>query len=439
MKQMKSLIRDDWGAFEEALNTLPETSVRINDKLKADDLRVVEGKSIGVPWCADAYYLAERPNFTLDPLFHAGAYYVQEASSMFVEQALMQYVDKDSLVLDMCAAPGGKSTLISQYLSKNGFLVSNEYVSQRAHILAENITKWGNPNCAVTNNTPEHFERYGRMFDAILVDAPCSGEGMFRKDERAIEEWSMSNVEKCVVRQRDILKSAIEALAEDGILIYSTCTYNVSENEDNIAWLMCEHGMELCELEIDEAWNIIKTDKGYRFMPHKTKGEGLFLSVLRKTDSEGRKYKYKKGKQKYATDNNLLKYVLSGKDYTTLINNDIVYAVQKHREELMMDMLENMNVFTFGVPLVTIKGKSLIPHAALALSKVLNEDAFVTVDLDRERALLFLRTESLMLEGVAVGYVLIKYMGVALGWMKNIGNRSNNMYPSNWRIRMNIK
>ena len=250
-----------------------------NAQLIDGQLSTLNSQLSTVKWCEYGRYLSERPKFTYDPMFHAGAYYVQEASSMFVWQALTQLVDKDAVVLDMCAAPGGKSTAIAQYLSEDGFLVSNEYVPQRAHVLVENITKWGAPNCVVTNNAPRHFEKLKSRFDAILVDAPCSGEGMFRKDERAREEWSPANVEMCVERQREILESAWHVLKPGGVLIYSTCTFNSHENEEQVQWLIDEMGAEYLPIKIGEDWMITETERGYRFLPHKTRGEGL-LSVF---------------------------------------------------------------------------------------------------------------------------------------------------------------
>ncbi len=432
---IKPMLPHDWEEFVAALSQSPEVSIRHNSKLAVDNLPSSEH---AVPWCPNAYYLSVRPNFTLDPLFHAGAYYVQEASSMFVFQALKQYVSPSSLILDMCAAPGGKSTLVAQFLSEDGLLVSNEYVSQRAHILSENIQKWGCPNNVVTNNAPEHFEHYAQMFDTILVDAPCSGEGMFRKDEGAIKEWSLSNVEKCVARQREILHSAYLALAEDGYMIYSTCTYNTKENEENVQWLIDNYDMEYCPLQIEDTWNIIETERGYRFMPHKTKGEGLFLAVLRKAQSSGRYYKVRKNKQAPPKDPTLLKWLNSPNRYETIIHKDVIHAISKDYYALVCDMLSHLNVFSFGVPLATIKGKNHVPNHSLAISKDIKLSEFNTVELYRQTALTYLKTETLMLPGAPLGILLVMHQSLPLGWVKNIGNRCNNMYPSNWRIRMSI-
>ena len=238
----------------QALETTPVTSIRLNDKI---DYLTFECDTDEVPWHEEGYYLSERPQFTLDPLFHAGCYYVQEASSMFVENVLQQYVSRDSVVLDLCAAPGGKSTLISQFLGDEGLLVSNEVVRQRVFILSENIQKWGNGNTVVTHNQAADFGmRLPGVFDCMLVDAPCSGEGMFRKDDGAISEWSQENVDACVVRQRKILQDAWDALRPGGILIYSTCTFNPWENEDNVAWIAETLGADVLNVAVDPLWGI---------------------------------------------------------------------------------------------------------------------------------------------------------------------------------------
>ena len=393
-----------------------------------------------VKWCEYGRYLSERPKFTYDPMFHAGAYYVQEASSMFVWQALTQLVDKDAVVLDMCAAPGGKSTAIAQYLSEEGFLVSNEYVPQRAHVLVENITKWGAPNCVVTNNAPRHFEKLKSRFDAILVDAPCSGEGMFRKDERAREEWSPANVEMCVERQREILESAWHVLKPGGVLIYSTCTFNSHENEEQVQWLIDEMGAEYLPIKIGEDWMITETERGYRFLPHKTRGEGLFMAAVRKqiTDNrlQSKSEKRKDKKAKNSTFNSQLSTLnlLKG-DYVVVESEGKYYAVQKERVDFVEECRKVLNVLSFGVQMYEQKGKDLIPQAALALSRVYKRGAYPEVELSYDEAISFLRKEAIVLADAPRGFVLVTYGGLPLGWVKNIGNRCNNLYPEFWRIR----
>lgn len=461
----------EWDAFVEALADEPSVSIRVNGQrsmvngqcfnssvLRTAPLRqesniednrlqtidcspltidTTEGSLMTVKWCEHGRYLSERPKFTYDPTFHAGAYYVQEASSMFVWQALSQLVEQDALVLDMCAAPGGKSTAIAQYLSENGFLVSNEYVPQRAHVLVENITKWGAPNCVVTNNAPRHFEKLKTRFDAILVDAPCSGEGMFRKDERAREEWSPANVEMCVERQREILESAWKVLKPGGVLIYSTCTFNSHENEEQVQWLIDEMEAEYLPLKIEEDWMITETERGYRFLPHKTRGEGLFMAAVRKQcgmRNEELGVKQNKRLKEQKIKKVQVDVPLLG-EFGVVESENKFYAVQKGRMALVDECRKTLNVLSFGVQMYEQKGKDLIPQAALALSRVYKRGAYPEAELSYEEAISFLRKEAIVLADAPRGFVLVTYGGLPLGWVKNIGNRCNNLYPEFWRIR----
>ena len=272
-----------------ALESEQPVSIRLNP-LKPFGFQ--SGES-AVPWCTSGFYLKERLTFTFDPLFHAGCYYVQEASSMFVEQALRQYAGEEpAVMLDLCAAPGGKSTHVRGILPENSLLVANEVIRNRSQILAENLTKWGHPDVVVTNSDPSDFTPLEEFFDVILTDVPCSGEGMFRKDPVAVSEWSSENVEICRQRQRRIISDIWPCLKPGGILIYSTCTYNTKENEENVRWIKDEFGAEVLPLDVAEDWNITgnllqgERFPVYRFLPHKTKGEGFFLAVLRKPGAE---------------------------------------------------------------------------------------------------------------------------------------------------------
>ena len=465
----ENMVRDvigdsEWNAFVEALADEPSVSIRLNSKITDNRLQITDSTSLLTPhssfltvkWCEHGRYLSERPKFTYDPLFHAGAYYVQEASSMFVWQALSQLVEQDALVLDMCAAPGGKSTAIAQYLSEEGFLVSNEYVPQRAHVLVENITKWGAPNCVVTNNAPRHFEKLKTRFDAILVDAPCSGEGMFRKDERAREEWSKANVEMCVERQREILESAWKVLKPGGVLIYSTCTFNSHENEEQVQWLIDEMEAEYLPLKIEEDWMITETERGYRFLPHKTRGEGLFMAAVRKqctmhnaqctidaiycvSDKKKQNKKDRNIKDKTLVQTQIVSLQLSTLNspdgFDVIESENKFYAVQKDRMALVDECRKCLNVLSFGVQMYEQKGKDLIPQAALALSQVYKRGVYPEAELSYEEAISFLRKEAIVLADAPRGFVLVTYGGLPLGWVKNIGNRCNNLYPEFWRIR----
>ncbi|MDR0872195.1 MAG: rRNA cytosine-C5-methyltransferase [Prevotellaceae bacterium] len=469
INQIQPILGAETADFLQALQTESPVSIRLNDKVQS-------AMTDTVKWCETGFYLPERPLFTADPLFHAGAYYVQEASSMFVEQAVKQHINEPVRMLDLCAAPGGKSTHLSSLLPAGSLLVSNEIIRSRAYILAENLIKWGNANVVVTNNEPKDFSGLQSFFDAVLVDAPCSGEGMFRKDEGAIAEWSPDNVRKCAERQRDILTAVWSALKTDGILIYSTCTYNRAENEENVQWIIRELGAELLQIRIDEAWGITASDFGYRFYPHKTRGEGFFLSVLRKTESphcglDPVSFRHcgldpqtpasfchcgldpqthrKQGKKGIAghtstalsnqTRNDELKNQLKNpNNWTISIDGNKISALPKDRVEDIDYLRKRLNIMHAGIPLAEQKGKDFIPEAALALSKNIDLLQVNTFEADLPTALRFLQREAIETPDAPRGYLLIMYQGLPLGWVKNLGNRANNLYPNEWRIRMRL-
>lgn len=431
--QTQPLLGMEWDNFVSALESKPITSIRLNSKCS------LSKELDPVLWCPSAYYLPERPNFTSDPLFHAGAYYVQEASSMFLYQALKNYVSTHAVVLDMCAAPGGKSTLISQYLDEDGLLVCNEFMRSRAQILSENIQKWGNHNVIVTSDHTTSFEHLSGMFDAILVDAPCSGEGMFRKDAVALEEWSLANSHNCVIRQKEIITSAWNCLKENGIFIYSTCTFNRAENEENVHWICKELGAEILPIPVDKNWQITETEGGYRFYPHKTKGEGLFLTVLRKnslsTPRPKPKGKLIQSDSKFAPCS---QYLIQSEKFSIFQYKGLIYAFAKQHLELLLVLMEQNYILHLGVALFEQKGTDFIPQTCLAMSKTLHPDTAQKVDLSWTQAIAFLRSETLSLPESPKGFLLVCYEHLPLGWVKNLGTRCNNLYPSPWRIRMPV-
>lgn len=409
-------------------------SIRHNPR-KTDVLHLENG----VQWCPLGQYLNERPSFTLDPHFHGGKYYVQEASSMFIWHVMEQIApNKEIRVLDLCAAPGGKSTLLASYLDGQGLLHSNEIIKSRAQILQENISKWGYSNCVVTSGDAHAIVKSKVQYDVILVDAPCSGEGLWRRDANAINEWSFENVEKCVIRQQDIINTIVEALAPGGHLIYSTCTYNAEENINNCIRFVKEHGLESVHIGIEESWGVHEVLKdavhGYQFVPGVTKGEGFFCSVMKKEDGKKQNIKPSKNSKLSACKEDLSQWMKLTEGLSLFkTKEDVVYCFPKIHKAHMEALLENTIVLSAGTRCGELGRKGFIPSHALAMSHIVSATV-PSVDVDRETALNYLRKQNITLEGQN-GWNLIAYENTILGWIKHLGNRVNNYYPQNWRIR----
>ena len=460
VRQMSSLLGEAEAAdLERALQEEPSTSIRLNPA------KLVEPSNASpymnkVPWCNDGRYLSERPQFTFDPLLHAGCYYVQEASSMFVSQAIRQYVGTSAFVLDLCAAPGGKSTLLRSSLPEGSVLVCNEIMRNRAQILAENMIKWGYPDIMVTNNASEDFSECSNCFDLILADVPCSGEGMFRKDDEAISCWSLENVQMCAERQRHLINNIWPALKPGGILIYSTCTYNAEEDERNVSWIMQEFGASVLPVNVPEGCdimgNMIVGDYPvYHFMQHKVKGEGFFMAVIRKPDEPGfrpfrlpdvsaleKDKKKKKDKKQVSLPvkeilNEVQRWILNPDNFYWQVTEEGVRALPLSMASFYLWGQKNgLKILEAGVQVASLKGKEPIPTHALAMSTQLNIDAFVGHEVTYTQAIAYLRKESIVLSPDAPkGYVLLTYRKIPIGFVKNLGNRANNLYPQEWRIR----
>ena len=489
IQRTKELLKEEYNAFEKALYSSPPISIRINPrKFPVDTTETVsplgdESSSKeniypcengynfsfynSVPWCNTGRYLLKRPSFTFDPLFHAGVYYVQEAASMFLEQAVKKIITDDGqkpvTVLDLCAAPGGKSTLLQALLPTDSLLVCNDVIRSRSMILAENIAKWGNPDNIVTNNDPKDLGQHTDLFDIILADLPCSGEGMFRKDPVSRNEWSIENVKLCASRQRRIIYDVWNALKPGGWLIYSTCTFNTEENEENVFTLAGELGAEIVSIPTDNKWNIAgsrRYDKPvYRFFPHRVQGEGFFLALMRKND---RPVELKKIYAKNKNNAQPIKIpafiinVLSEPErfifHTSKKNNyekkiptknaqetTTINAIPKVHNDIYNLLSHHLNIISAGIFLGELKGKDFIPSTQLAMSTELRKGAFTSVELSYEQIIKFLQKEVIILpEEIPTGYILMTYKNTPLGFVKNIGNRANNIYPQEWRIRKMI-
>lgn len=442
-RQMQQLLPpEEYAAFMAALQAPPPVSIRMNPQKSSS----VQRPTSNVPWHPLGFYLAERPVFTLDPSFHAGAYYVQEASSMFFYEALRQTVDfsKKLKVLDLCAAPGGKSTLLADLLSPESLLVANEVIRSRVGVLRENLEKWGASNIAVTSAEVEELAALEGFFDVVVADAPCSGEGLFRKDADAVREWSPANVELCSARQRRILAAAAAALAPGGVLAYSTCTFNRSENEGNASWLTQNFDLELLRLKIPAEWGIVETEGGYRFFPHRVRGEGFFISIFRKKEGVLKKQNPSSAfKSLKPLAKNLVpeaaRWLKAGADirfFQTPSGEVLALPAALEGEYLFLDkFLKNK---WFGTAVGEFKGKDFVPSHALALSQLVSP-GLPALDLSREQALLFLKKETFDVPPETPrGWALARFEGLNLGWVKVLPGRMNNYLPPERRIRMDI-
>ena len=429
----------------DALSGPASVSVRLNPSKADKPWDNAAGQIAGTPtshveWSPCGFFLPERPVFTLDPLMHAGCYYV-------LEQLLATHDGTRPLrILDLCAAPGGKTTDIAASLRMSGcpswILVSNEIMKQRATVLADNAGVWGDPSVVVTSADPKAFASMPGWFDIIVADVPCSGEGMFRKDEEAVAQWSADNVALCQARQRRILADVWPALAPDGVMIYSTCTFNKFENDVNVEWAASELGAEVMAPAIDSQ-GVLKTNCGFSLIPGLVPGEGQYCAALKKTGGPD----YGSGKSQVRARNVkepvLPKNIASGiRDWfnepvTLALKGDMIIAVPEALE-LEIKQLDYLHPLLRGAAAGQLKGKDIVPDADLALSIIFARGVFPEAELTKEQALAFLHKDTLTLTGAERGFVLVTYCGHPLGFVKNLGNRCNNLHPQNRRIRMNI-
>ncbi len=441
LHQLEGINGFDKQAFIDAHQQHAVTSIRLHPVKKSTAFIGDEH----VPWCKEGRYLKSRPVFTLDPLYHAGAYYVQEASSMFLQHVLEQILPtKENLrVLDLCAAPGGKSTLIASLLNKSSLLISNEVIRSRASVLEENMTRWGYMNTWVTSNDPAAFSRLEGYFDIVVVDAPCSGSGLFRKDKKALEEWSEGNVQLCSQRQQRILADVWPALKEDGMLVYATCSYSPQEDEHIMDWLAETFDVESISLHVPEKWGIVRTQSnintinGYRFFPDKVKGEGFYIAAIRKKEVTSQ-VKYPKLKPAKMNMQKAMGDLFKTEGVCFVDAGDDQYAVIYKQHEADMYLLKDtLYIRKAGVHAGMPTTKDWLYAHDIALS-IDAGDELPSVDVDKEQALRFLKKEEMRVPDMKMGWNIVKYNGLGIGWIKNIGNRINNYLPKQWRIRMEI-
>jgi 16S rRNA C967 or C1407 C5-methylase (RsmB/RsmF family)/NOL1/NOP2/fmu family ribosome biogenesis protein len=438
VKQMQQILGDEYPEFEKQLHAKSPISVRVNPNKTISQFNPLEP----VKWAQKAFYLPERPVFTLDPLFHAGAYYVQEASSMVLEYVFLNlFPEKNDLkILDLCAAPGGKSTLLASHLPESSVLVANEVIKSRVGVLEENLTKWGVSNVIITNNDSADFAKVGEIFDFIVVDAPCSGEGLFRKDPKAVNEWSIENVEICSLRQQRIVDNAIQCLKKDRFLFYSTCTYNAKEDEQNVQYLLQNSDFELVDFDFPKDWGIKSGTVGYHFYPHLAKGEGFYFAVLKKKNSEKKVsiQPYKKTKTPKDWEPILAKHFSQFSGFETDSFGEKLTILPTYTAQLAHYLKKFLYLKKAGITIGELKGKEWIPSHEIALA-IYKLDNIKYNELTKEDALKYLKKDTnLNYEFEGNGFQLVGYENIPLGWVKVIGNRINNYYPKEWRILMDL-
>lgn len=355
---------------------------------------------------------------------------------MFLEQALIAtgLMERDVLALDLCAAPGGKSTHLRSLLTQGSLLVANEINDQRRSVLKENLWKWGAKNVVISGSDPKELERLPKTFDLIFVDAPCSGEGMFRKDPFARKQWNPALVQRCAAVQQEILPTAWHALAPGGFLIYSTCTWEPQENEIRIGALL-ELGAQCVDIPLDPTWGIERSTLhrtiGFRFYPHRLTGEGFFLSVVQKPEA----FKVHENQEMVQDHEDVRNWLIKPNEHHLIEETDILYAVDPKWVKTTNQLRTTLRKVVPGIPIAERKGNEWRPHYALALNALLDPTAFPKVDLDLITALRYLRGEALSANEVS-GVGLAVHRGQSLGWMQGAGNRWNNRWPNSWRIRM---
>lgn len=400
--------------------------------------------SSSVPWCSTGYYLQNRPSFTLDPLFHAGCYYVQEASSMFLEQIIKtvcpDHGSETYKVLDLCAAPGGKSTHLSAIFPQS-LVVANEVIKTRTGILLENVVKWGMENIVVTQNDPVDFEALSDYFDVVVVDAPCSGSGMFRKDPDVMQEWSGQQVALCSKRQRRILQDIWPSLKENGVLIYSTCSYSEEENEAILDWIAEALDAETIAIPYPDEWGIVESVSeqkkclGYRFFPDKIDGEGFFISCVRKkaTTDKDRVKPAKLDWVPLIEKKGISDYVISPENYViTCYKDDWLILPERMAEEVAV-LNAGLRIKKCGIKAGRMIREELVPAHDLAVSILIRRQMPV-IELDRQAALDYLSRKEIFAEIAVPGWNLVRFLGCNLGWVKILKHRINNYYPMAYRI-----
>lgn len=485
LSRIQQQLGKETDAFLHGLTQVSPTSIRLNPFKQVS----IAGEKI--PWSEHGLYLPERPSFVADPLFHAGAYYVQEASSMILDIACSDLLHRSGAgdaprILDLCAAPGGKSTLLAGAMPPGSLLISNEVIASRAAILAENMARWGHPGVIVTNNDPKDFDFLEEFFDLVVVDAPCSGEGMFRKDPAAISEWSLENVATCSARQQRILRDIAPTVRSGGMLIYSTCTFAPQEDEEIVAWVLEELGddFELAPFALEAGWGWDSLtlggvkDAAHRAWPHRVRGEGLFVCRFRRREKreaggerreqrtekrDGGSKRNRRSKNKKQGSKNdkggksdwkklVAPFVVEDEGLHQELADDNVFLYPKAVAAAIPLLKGRLRMLRKGVLAGKLHRKGLAPSHELALSSLLS-DSVPRCALEKEAALRYLQKEDLSVSDCELptnglptnglpttklptaNWLLPTYQGIPLGWAKVVGAKLKNQLPVNWRIR----
>ncbi|MBC8343328.1 MAG: hypothetical protein H8E61_05065 [Bacteroidetes bacterium] len=452
IKRMKFKLGDEFESFMQSLEQDAVVSLRYNP-LKPSKQFVNKEK---IPWCEEGYFLSSRPEFIFDPLIHAGAYYVQEASSMIIAKAID--FSKDLKILDLCASPGGKSTLMLSKMNTKSILFSNELVGKRAEVLKENLVKWGNSNLVATSNRPDAFAPFNAFFDVVLVDAPCSGEGMFRKNNRALGEWTPNKSFVCSIGQKDILDEAIKLVKPNGLLIYSTCTYSEEENDQIVNWFFQKYKSRISpeKIQIKDNWGVMKDEitllddqsqEVYRCYPHKIRGEGMFISAFRINHRmQSELPKQKKNSRVFKTLSNaefqkVNEFIDPNDNFQIVKYADKTYAIPSAYSSELGLAVTRLNLILLGTYLGSFNKKSaeFIPSHDLAMSILIRKD-LPSIELSLKQALCYLKKSEINADkkNLPFGWILARYNGHVLGFLKNTKNRLNNAYPKQWAIRRNL-
>lgn len=433
-------------------NDDPAVAIRLN-RLKTNNAPSSLRK---IQWVEGGFFIdGERPRFTFDPALHQGLYYVQDPSSMIIKSIVKHLCDnmanlcRPLIYIDACAAPGGKTTAAIDALPPGSLVIANEFDRRRAEILCENVTKWGYPNVVITQGDTAKFSKLTEFADIVATDVPCSGEGMMRKDDTAIEQWSPQLVEQCADLQRSIIDNMWKALRPGGFFIYSTCTFNHYEDEDNLAYIIEELGGTPCDMSAISnlhppiAGSIDSPYPAMRFIPGRIEGEGLFIAVVQKP-GEAQSFANHisaKGKSKGQQNRKTSDFTataakwINASDFDITTDGDKISALPTQWRSLIDDMRWKLNVLQAGIEIATIKGRDIIPSQALALSTIASPD-FPRAEIDYPTAINFLSRQAVTLpDGTPKGFVMLTYRQSPLGFVKNLGNRANNLYPQAWAIR----